>query len=102
ASLDDLLGMIPGGVGALSTLATGANPLLGALVGGAAQGLLKQTGMSAFDAPTAPDIVGGLGGEPESWWQNMAAQSGTGPLTYAGGRAAAAPFGRWRQMPTLP
>ncbi len=90
-SWSDLLGAAPGALGtavAAPLIASGVGAPLGILagsaVGGLAQGIGKATGMDAFNAPTAADLTESLGGDRDSWMQNMAVSAATDPLTYAG------------------
>lgn len=97
ATEDDYMGMLPGllGVGALGL---GASPLLAAIVGGLGQAAGKVSGLTGFEAPTTGDLVGGLGGDPSSPVQNIAAQLLTDPLSYAAvgpaSRLAMAPWAK--------
>lgn len=79
----DVLGMVPGLVGALSLPFTGG--LGAAAIGGLTQGLGKATGMEAFSAATPADLVESVGGDRGSLLQTLLAGIATDPLTYAGG-----------------
>ncbi len=95
-SLSDLLGMVPGLAGAAAS--PFISPLGGAALAGGLHGLGKLSGLPGFDAPTTQDVVSLLGGDPESTWQNIAAQIGTDPLTYAGALKIPRLYGLGREL----
>ncbi len=87
----DPLGMLPGGLGLLGSMALGATgvglPLAilgGSLMGGGAQFGGTRTGNSAFKAPTAEEVAKGMFGSGD-FLPSLAAGLLTDPLTYAGG-----------------
>lgn len=84
-SADDLLGALPGAIGAGVAAFNPLGLLGGALAGGAAQGLGKLTDSPAFEANTPGDLVESLGGDRDSFLQNALVGIPTDPLTYAGG-----------------
>lgn len=91
-SMDDLIGAIPGVLGAGlagGLMATGVGAPLGILagsaLGGLAQGMGKSTGSEAFHAPEVSDLTG-----TEDFIPNMIVGALTDPMTYAGGIGGAA------------
>jgi hypothetical protein len=86
----DLARMVPGLAGLAAfvpaTLAAGpgAGMLAASLVGGAGQGLGLALDEERFTAPGTEDLVEALGGDRESFLQNMLAGAITDPTTYAG------------------
>lgn len=80
-------GLLAGGAALATPLAPFA-PLIGAGVAGGAQGLGhlfdSATGGDSFEAPSTSELLGKLGGDPDSTVQNLALGVATDPLTYAG------------------
>jgi len=82
----DLWKALPGLIGAgvaAPLIATGVGAPLGILAGSLAGGLAQ--GVAGKEAPTTGDLVEKLGGDKESFLQNLAVGAVTDPLTYAGG-----------------
>lgn len=82
ADMGTLASMAPGAAGALLTALLG--PGAGVLGAGALQGLGQMVAPDTFEAPTAADLVGSLGGDPESLLQTLPAHIATDPLSYLG------------------
>lgn len=77
---------IPGIAGLGAGLLTGgtlAGPV-GALTGALTQGLGKAVAPQTMTAIRPEQMVETLGGDPESWWQNLGVAALTDPLTYTG------------------
>lgn len=86
-SWEDVLSALPGALGVAGGAALGGPLgaiLTGSLIGGAAQGLGRLSGHRAFEAPTTGELVGQLGGDPESTVHTMGLGLATDPLSYAG------------------
>lgn len=81
---DDLLGALPGLLGAGAAVATGGLGLAPMLAAGAAQGLGKASGAEAFDAANVSDLTG-----TDEFLPNLLAGALTDPLTFAGAGAGA-------------
>jgi len=81
-------GLIGAGIAA-PLIATGVGAplglLAGSLAGGAAQGIGKATGDKSFNAKTTNDLVEALGGDRDSFLQNLGVGIIADPMTYAGG-----------------
>lgn len=87
----DPLGMLPGGLGLLGSMALGATgvglPLAilgGSLMGGGAQFGGNLSGNSAFKAPTSEDVARGMFGS-DDFLPTLLAGALTDPLSYVGG-----------------
>lgn len=96
----DPLGMLPGGLGLLGSMALGATgvglPLAilgGSLMGGGAQFGGNLSGNAAFKAPTSEQVARGMFGS-DDFLPSLAAGLLTDPLTYAGGIGGARAGGR--------
>lgn len=87
------LKLLPAIAGVGAGLATGglAAAPVGSLVAALTQGLGKSIAPQTFEAPTTGEMVSALGGDEDSFLQNLAMGVATDPLTYTGiglGRAA--------------
>lgn len=82
----NFLKLIPGAVGLGAGLLTGgtlAAPA-GALAAALTQGIGKSIAPESMRAKTTGELLQALGGDPESWVQNLALGVATDPLTYTG------------------
>ena len=82
----NLLKLLPAAAGLGAGALTGglAAAPVGSLVAALTQGLGKGIAPQTFQAPTTGEMLEGVGGDPESFWQNLAMGVATDPWTYTG------------------